>query len=289
MNEQVLRLNYSPCPNDTFIFYGLASGLVPLPGFRLDISLADVEVLNVRAARGEADVCKVSFAAAAGLLDDWLLLRAGGAMGRGVGPLLVAREGVEPRDLNGKAVAIPGSRTTANLLFGLYCRELGLELERMEMVFDQIMPAVARGEVAAGVVIHEGRFTYAEHGLSRLADLGRWWEERRGLPIPLGVIAVRRALGPGTARLVQDAIRRSLDLARGEARTSAGTSARKGAGPPWRFCPRLGQGRCPSRCSWATRPCGGPGSGTRPRGPARRRRTGRARAVRPAWPSRGRG
>lgn len=217
MNEQVLRLNYSPCPNDTFIFYGLASGLVPLPGFRLDISLADVEVLNVRAARGEADVCKVSFAAAAGLLDDWLLLRAGGAMGRGVGPLLVAREGVEPRDLNGKAVAIPGSRTTANLLFGLYCRELGLELERMEMVFDQIMPAVARGEVAAGVVIHEGRFTYVEHGLSRLADLGRWWEERRGLPIPLGVIAVRRALGPGTARLVQDAIRRSLDLARGEA------------------------------------------------------------------------
>lgn len=217
MNEQVLRLNYSPCPNDTFIFYGLASGLVPLPGFRLEISLADVEVLNVRAARGEADVCKVSFAAAAGLLDDWLLLRAGGAMGRGVGPLLVAREGVEPRDLNGKAVAIPGNRTTANLLFGLYCRELGLELERVEMVFDQIMPAVARGEVAAGVVIHEGRFTYAEHGLSRLADLGRWWEERRGLPIPLGVIAVRRALGPDTARLVQDAIRRSLDLARGEA------------------------------------------------------------------------
>lgn len=217
MNDQLLRLHYSPCPNDTFIFHGLASGLVPLPGFRLETSLADVEVLNARAARGEADVCKVSFAAAAGLLDDWLLLRAGGAMGRGVGPVLVAREGTTPDDLRGKAVAIPGSRTTANLLFGLYCRELGMEVERVELVFDQIMPAVARGEVAAGVVIHEGRFTYAEHGLSRLADLGRWWEERRGLPIPLGVIAVRRALGPDVAGLIQDAIRRSLDLARGGA------------------------------------------------------------------------
>ncbi|WP_449242187.1 1,4-dihydroxy-6-naphthoate synthase [Desulfovibrio sp.] len=217
MNDQLLRLHYSPCPNDTFIFHGLASGLVPLPGFRLETSLADVEVLNARAARGEADVCKVSFAAAAGLLDDWLLLRAGGAMGRGVGPVLVAREGTTPDDLRGKAVAIPGSRTTANLLFGLYCRELGMEVERVELVFDQIMPAVARGEVAAGVVIHEGRFTYAEHGLSMLTDLGRWWEERRGLPIPLGVIAVRRALGPDVAGLVQDAIRRSLDLARGGA------------------------------------------------------------------------
>lgn len=214
--KRTLRLGFSPCPNDTYIFYGLAQGLIQAGDFALDPVLADVEVLNGLAARGEVDVCKVSFAAAAGLVDDWVLLRAGGAMGRGVGPILVARRQADPRTLDGKRVAIPGQRTTANLLFGLFCRQNGIGVERRELVFDQIMPAVAAGEVEAGVVIHEGRFTYRERGLAKLMDLGQWWEERTGLPIPLGVIAVRRDLGLEVARTLNAAIRASLDLARTE-------------------------------------------------------------------------
>lgn len=205
-----LRLCFSPCPNDTFIFHGLVSGRVPLPGFDLEPFLADVEVLNGLAAEGRADVCKVSVAAAAGLLDHWLLLRAGGALGRGVGPLLVAREPRSLQSLDRARVAIPGARTTGNMLFGLLAKEAGIAAQRVEMVFDQILPAVAGGAVDAGVVIHEGRFVYEAMGLHCLADLGQWWESRRNLPLPLGVIAVRRDLGLDTARAVDRAIRASL-------------------------------------------------------------------------------
>jgi len=214
---KTLRLCFSPCPNDTFIFHGLVSGRVPLPGFALEPLLADVEVLNGLAAEGRADVCKVSAAAAAGLLDHWLLLRAGGALGRGVGPLLVAREPRTIQSLDRVRVAIPGARTTGNLLFGLVCKEAGIAAQRVELVFDQVLPAVARGQVDAGVVIHEGRFVYESMGLHCLADLGEWWESRRNLPLPLGLIAVRRGLGLDTARAVNRAIRASLESARDEA------------------------------------------------------------------------
>lgn len=211
--KEKLRLGYSPCPNDTYIFHGLASGKVEWPG-GLDITLADVEELNSMAAAGALDVVKVSVAAAAGILDDYVLLRAGGAMGYGVGPILVARDGADLPALDGKTVAIPGRRTTANLLFGLCCREAGVSVTPREMVFDQVMPAVVAGEVAAGVVIHEGRFTYAAQGLTRLLDLGVWWEEQTGLPIPLGAIAIRRSLGMDVARSMNEAIRQSLLRAR---------------------------------------------------------------------------
>ncbi|MBU1229247.1 MAG: 1,4-dihydroxy-6-naphthoate synthase [Proteobacteria bacterium] len=208
-----LSLHYSPCPNDTFIFHALASGLVAVPGVALDVALADVEGLNQAAAAGTPDVCKVSVAAAAGLLDEYRILRAGGALGRGVGPILVARGGVRLEDLHGRAVAIPGARTTANLLFGLLCCERGLSPRLLELVYDQVMPAVSDGRCTAGVVIHEGRFTYAQHGLARLLDLGAWWEEERGLPIPLGCIVMRRSLGLDLARAVNAGIRQSLELA----------------------------------------------------------------------------
>lgn len=210
---KILRIGISPCPNDTFIFHALLHGLVEAPA-RFDPVLADVEVLNGMAGRGEADVCKLSVAAAAGVLDEYVLLRSGGAMGYGVGPILVAREGVRLDTLDRRRVAIPGRMTTANLLFGLCCREKGVGPERVEMVFDEVMPAVNRGDVAAGVVIHEGRFTFAEHGLTRLLDLGDWWERSRGLPIPLGAIAVRRSLGPELIRELDEAVRRSILHAR---------------------------------------------------------------------------
>ncbi|MEF2230085.1 MAG: 1,4-dihydroxy-6-naphthoate synthase [Pseudodesulfovibrio sp.] len=208
-----LALGHSPCPNDTFIFHALTSGLVPWHG-RLCVALADVEELNARAVAGTFDVVKVSVGAAPAILDDYVLLRAGGAMGFGVGPLLVGREMRDLAALDGVEVAIPGRRTTANLLFALCCRQAGISVRLREMVFDEVMPAVAAGAVDAGVVIHEGRFTFAKLGLVRLLDLGAWWESYSGSPVPLGAIAIRRSLGMDTARAMNEAIRQSLLAAR---------------------------------------------------------------------------
>jgi 1,4-dihydroxy-6-naphthoate synthase len=215
LENRPARLCFSPCPNDTFIFHALTAGLVPAPA-ALDVRLADVEVLNRWAAEGAADVCKVSAQAVAGLLSEWIALRSGGAVGYGVGPLVVAKPGVALADLHGRPVAVPGARTTANLLFSLACRQAGIEPRTGELVFDRIMPAVAAGEFAAGVVIHEGRFTFGQHGLSQLVDLGEWWERGFGLPIPLGLIVARRSLGEEFARAMQQAVRASLLAARAD-------------------------------------------------------------------------
>ena len=209
-----LSLHYSPCPNDTYIFHALAAGLVSVTGADFDVTLSDVERLNQAAAAGLPDICKVSVAAAAGVLDQYRLLRAGGALGRGVGPVLVSRQGTRLEDLHGQNVAIPGRRTTANLIFGLLCQERGIKPRLVELVYDQVMPAVTSGDCAAGVVIHEGRFTFAEHGLARLLDLGAWWEQARNLPIPLGCIVMRRALGLDLVQAVNTGIRASLEYAR---------------------------------------------------------------------------
>ena len=138
-----------------------------------------------------------------------------------MGPVLVTKGATGLAGLHGQKVAIPGQRTTAALIFGLLCRERGIAPELVELVYDQVMPAVVSGQCAAGVVIHEGRFTFAEHGLSLLADLGAWWEEDRGLPIPLGCILVRRSLGLDMARAVNEAIRQSLQHARQHPEASA--------------------------------------------------------------------
>ena len=214
-----LSLHYSPCPNDTFIFHALAAGLVRVPGVDFEVRLADVERLNEVAGCGGADICKVSVAAAAAVLGEYRIRRAGGAMGRGVGPILVGRtfagaEGTTLEALHGKRVAIPGRRTTANLLFGLLCKARGIVPELVELVYDEVMPAVKAGDCAAGVVIHEGRFTFAQQGLARLLDLGAWWEEAYGLPIPLGCIVMRRSLGVELAGAVDEGIRASLRHAR---------------------------------------------------------------------------
>ncbi len=207
-----LTLGYSPCPNDTYIFHALSAGLVDSsPDF--DISLADVEELNRRALFADLDVCKVSVGALGGMLGEYALLRSGAALGRGVGPVLVAARKMAAAELDGKTVGIPGRNTTANLLLGLFANDLGISLKRVEMRFDRIMPAIVSGELDAGVVIHEGRFTYAQSGLSKTADLGEWWEMNFGLPLPLGGIAIRRSLGPDTARQVELAIRKSLETA----------------------------------------------------------------------------
>ena len=205
-----LRLGYSPCPNDTFIFYALARGLARdrlSPALRFDIRLDDVEALNQAADRGELDVAKVSYHAYGYLADRFIMLRAGGALGSGVGPLIVTRD--ELGDLAGKRVAIPGGRTTANLLLRL--SQPAVELVTMR--YDRIMPAVAAGEVDAGLIIHESRFTYPEHGLRCHLDLGAWWEETTGLLVPLGGIIARRDLGATRLHRLQTLLRASLAYA----------------------------------------------------------------------------
>lgn len=197
-----IDFGFSPCPNDTFAFHALVHGLVAGP--RVVPFMADIEVLNERAERGEAEVTKVSVAAYGRLRDRYVLLRAGGAAGYGVGPIIVARS---PRPVGGR-VAIPGERTTAALLLRLLGR-----FETLALRFDQIEDAVLRGDADCGLLIHEGRFTYEAKGLALLADLGVVWEERMQCPLPLAGIAIRRDLAPGVAPLVDQALRASVDYA----------------------------------------------------------------------------
>jgi len=204
---KTLTLGYSPCPNDTFIFYGLIHGKVPLKGIRIEEHLEDVETLNRLARQGRLDLTKVSYHAFGLLRQDYLLLRSGGALGRGCGPLVVARQPLTMDQLRGKTIAIPGQMTTANLLLQLYGE--GFE-NSIEMTFDRIMSAVAAGQVDAGVIIHESRFTYPQHGLVKILDLGQWWEEETGHPIPLGGILARRSLGQKLISTIDRALKDSV-------------------------------------------------------------------------------
>ncbi|HET6210440.1 MAG TPA: 1,4-dihydroxy-6-naphthoate synthase [Jatrophihabitans sp.] len=194
--SQPLRLAFSPCPNDTFIFHAWTHGLIPdAPEVR--VSFADVDVTNTAAERGEFDVVKVSYAALPWLLADYRLLPCGGALGRGCGPLLLSRPdrwpGAVGSELAGARVAVPGERTTAYLLLRLWAQ--GQSPASIEVVnFADIMPGVRDGRFDVGLVIHEARFTYPGYGLTALVDLGQWWEQSTGHPIPLGAILARREL-----------------------------------------------------------------------------------------------
>jgi 1,4-dihydroxy-6-naphthoate synthase len=207
---RTLSLGYSPCPNDTFIFHALVTGVVAAEGLEFTERLEDVETLNRLAAEGALDVTKVSYGAIPQLVRDYVLLRSGGALGRGCGPLVVAREAFGQGGLAGRRIAIPGRNTTANLLLRLYAPSAA---PGIEMVYSDIMPAVARGEVDAGLIIHESRFTYPQHGLVKVVDLGEWWEQTTGLPIPLGGILARRGLGEPAIRAIDAALRRSVEHA----------------------------------------------------------------------------
>jgi len=196
----VLSLAISPCPNDTFVFSAWVHGQVAGPA--VDVAFADIDVCN-RTARSY-DVVKVSYAALPTLLDDYALLPCGGALGHGVGPLVLAR--TPDQSLEGAVIAVPGEQTTAYLLLRLWRKGFRVEV----MPFEQIMPAVRDGAVDAGLVIHESRFTYPSYGLVCLQDLGEWWERETGLPIPLGAIVARRSLD--TAALAE-AVRASVEHA----------------------------------------------------------------------------
>ena len=204
-----LSLGYSPCPNDTFIFYALAHK--KLKG-ELEFSeiLRDVETLNRMALRKELDVTKASFHAFGFLREDYCLLHSGSALGRGCGPLIVAKAPIEISDLARLRIAIPGKMTTAYLLLQLFAP--GIK-NIVEMPFERIMNAVSLGTVDAGLIIHEGRFTYPKYNLVKLIDLGEWWGEETGLPIPLGGILAKRELGADMIRKIDALVKESVEYA----------------------------------------------------------------------------
>ena len=205
-----LTLGYSPCPNDTFIFYALVHGLIPMGSTRVKERLEDVETLNRLALRGSLDLTKISYHALGHLRSDYALLRSGSALGRGCGPLVVASKKSGMETLRGKRVAVPGLLTTSNLLLQLFGE--GYD-NLLVLPFDRIMEAVTRGDADAGVIIHESRFTYRERGLFLVQDLGEWWEEETGLPLPLGGILARRSLGPDLIGSIDQALRSSIEFA----------------------------------------------------------------------------
>ncbi len=205
--EPLLSLGFSPCPNDTYIFNALVNGQVALANARLaPPRLEDVETLNKWALAEQLDISKVSFHAYGLLRQHYQLLPSGAALGRGCGPLFITGTQPKPADPTHWRIAIPGRYTTAALLLQLY-RPGGIPVI---MRFDRIMDALLVGEVDAGVIIHESRFTYQKLGLHCIQDLGKWWEEETGLPIPLGCIVMRKSLGKDLHQAVAAAITHSI-------------------------------------------------------------------------------
>ena len=206
----VLELAFSPCPNDTFIFDALVNARLDSAWSPGQVALADVEALNQKALSGVADVTKLSFGTLPYVAHQYQVLDAGSALGFGCGPLLIAKQQTMPLDWSALRVAIPGSHTTANLLLSMAFPQI---TQKVEMVFSDIEQAVVSGQVDAGLIIHESRFTYASKGLSALVDLGAWWETQYQLPVPLGCIVVKRSLPEQLKRDIQQSIRRSVEYA----------------------------------------------------------------------------
>lgn len=212
-----LTFGYSPCPNDTFAFHALAHGLVDAP-FRIRPVLLDIEELNRRAHEGAFDLTKLSVGAFAAVGSAYRLLRSGAALGHGVGPLVVTRRPMSLAEAVRGRVAIPGKETTAFRLLRLAAPTLR---ETVELRYDKILRAVETGEVDAGLIIHESRFTYHEHGLHKAQDLGEWWEEATSLPVPLAGICARADLDEATRQAAERAIRASVQYAFDHPRASA--------------------------------------------------------------------
>ncbi|MBK8563663.1 MAG: 1,4-dihydroxy-6-naphthoate synthase [Saprospiraceae bacterium] len=205
-----LTLGFSPCPNDTFIFDAMVHGKIDTEGLEFKVVMEDVETLNRRAVSGELDVTKLSYHAYAYLLDKYVLLDAGSALGKNCGPLLIARQEMTDEQIQNAVIAIPGRLTTANFLLSLAFPNA---TKKVETVFSEIESAVLEGRVAAGLIIHENRFTYEQKGLKKLIDLGEYWEESTGLPIPLGGIVAKRSLPSGVLHSINRIMHRSVNFA----------------------------------------------------------------------------
>lgn len=205
-----LTLGFSPCPNDTFIFDALVNGKIDTEGLSFEAVLEDVQTLNSWVAEGRLDITKLSFPALFAEATNYAILNAGAALGNGVGPLLVARKMVDVRNLETCRIAIPGEATTANFLLSYAFPQAK---NKNAFLFSSIEDAVCSGDVDLGVLIHENRFTYQRKGLHKICDLGEIWEQREGLPIPLGCIAVRRSLPIEVQQTIDGLIKKSVEYA----------------------------------------------------------------------------
>lgn len=208
-----MRLSYSTCPNDTFIFYALANGKIDTEGIEFEISMHDIDILNKNAEADDApEITKISSNAyGAKLWKRYVTLDAGSALGRNNGPLLVARKYFAPTEISSKSILIPGVDTTANLLFSVFFPEA---LNKTPMLFSRIEGEVLAENYDCGLLIHEGRFTYQDKGLVKIVDFGEKWEQEMHHPIPLGTIIARRDIGIDKAQQVSRIIRRSIEYAR---------------------------------------------------------------------------
>jgi 1,4-dihydroxy-6-naphthoate synthase len=205
-----LTLGFSQCPNDTFIFDAMVHGRIDTEGLEFDYFLSDVEELNRKALFSKVDILKVSYHAYAYFADKYLILDSGSALGLRNGPLVISSRVIDSADLNRARIAIPGKYTTANLLFSIAWPEAK---NKKEYLFSDIVGAMLKDEVDAGLIIHETRFTYAKKGLIKIADLGEFWENLTGLPIPLGAIVINRNIPQNIALKVNRIIRKSLEHA----------------------------------------------------------------------------
>jgi len=205
-----LTLGFSPCPNDTFIFDAMVHGRIDTEGLKFDYFLADVEELNRRALASEVDITKVSYHAYSYFAKEYLILDSGSALGHRNGPLLISKRNIDSSDLTKARIAIPGKYTTANLLFSIAWPEAK---NKTEYLFSDILDAILSDEVDAGLIIHETRFTYARRGLTKIADMGEFWEKLTALPIPLGAIVIKRNISEDIALKVNRIIRNSLEYA----------------------------------------------------------------------------
>jgi 1,4-dihydroxy-6-naphthoate synthase len=212
--KQLIRVGHSPDPDDAFMFYALAKGRIDTGDYEFTHELVDIETLNRRAFQAQLELTAVSIHAYAFLHDKYVLCTCGASMGDGYGPMVVAREPVSREQLLGKTIAVPGKLTSAYLALRLF---LGADFACIEVPFDEIIPAVVAGSyngrpVEAGLIIHEGQLTFGDHRLKLVVDLGVWWKEKTGLPLPLGANAVRRNLGTETVREIQRLLKASIEF-----------------------------------------------------------------------------
>jgi 1,4-dihydroxy-6-naphthoate synthase len=205
-----LTIGFSPCPNDTFIFDALVNKKIDTGGLDFEVLLEDVQTLNEWAIGGRLHVSKISYGVLPLVLGEYVVLNAGGALGMGVGPLLISKKPISLREIENKVVAIPGKNTTAHMIFSL---SFPKAVKKQFLLFSDIEKAVLDERVDAGVIIHENRFTYQQRGLIKLMDLGEYWEQETRSPIPLGGIIVKRSLEDALKQQVDDLIRNSLTYA----------------------------------------------------------------------------
>jgi 5,8-dihydroxy-2-naphthoate synthase len=206
---RTISIAHSPDSDDAFMFYGLATNKVRVPGLKFTHTLCDIETLNRKAMEGVYDVTAISFHAYPYIQEKYALMSCGGSVGDGYGPMVVGARALSIAEIKTRRIAVPGKLTTAYLALKLFAPQIETEV----VPFDQIIPQVLEGKHDAGLIIHEGQLTYAKAGLHRILDLGKWWRDKEGLPLPLGGNAIRRELGKTMIASISDALRRSIQYA----------------------------------------------------------------------------